>query len=279
MYYHGICLFQKIHLMLIDINAVSEKCLHSQNAAVHQTVHDPLSIVFQTVMQILDSLCHMNVIADPIRLMCCSQLHGLIGDGKGRVHSHHTCDHITVIRQGIACKPLIFHYRFTGLLHPVSVRDLIAEAGADPQVFCRFTDGEKAVGYAAEAGMVIEHRCHTVFNTVKICGIGTVFCPFQCQMPVNGPPHTVQNIQKSVRIVAVYGQTSCKRTVNMLMCIDKCRHDHTALCIHIFSIGKFLFKLSFFPCLFHHIAVQNYCPVFKKRRLVISCHKSSVPNH
>ena len=78
MYDHRIRLFDQIHLMLIDIDAMSEQCLLSKDPAVHQPVHDPLSVMFQTVMQIFDSLCNMDMIADSIRFVGCRQLHRFV---------------------------------------------------------------------------------------------------------------------------------------------------------------------------------------------------------
>ena len=50
----------------------------SKDIAVHQTVHNSLSVLLKTVVEILDALCHMDVVSHLSRLVGCRQLHGLI---------------------------------------------------------------------------------------------------------------------------------------------------------------------------------------------------------
>ena len=78
MYDHGACLFDQVHLMGIDIDAVPEQSLFSQDPVIHQPVHDPLPVMLQAVVEILDPLCHMDVVSHFIRLVRRRQLKGLV---------------------------------------------------------------------------------------------------------------------------------------------------------------------------------------------------------
>ena len=46
MYHHGIRFFDQVHFVLIDIDAVSQKCLRSQDIPVIETVHDAFVMLF-----------------------------------------------------------------------------------------------------------------------------------------------------------------------------------------------------------------------------------------
>ena len=107
--------------MRIDINAVAQQRLFSQDPMIHKPVHDPLSIMFQAVVKILDPLRHMDVIADFIRLLPRCQFHGLVRDRKLGVHSHHSRYHPRVVLQGVTDKLRILHHGFSRLVHSVPV--------------------------------------------------------------------------------------------------------------------------------------------------------------
>ena len=125
-YHHCVRLFDQIHLMTVDINAMSKQCLFSQDSPVHQTIHDPLPIMFQTMMQIFDSFCHMDMISHAVRLVRCSQLHRLIRNRKLCMHSHHARDHAGILFSCMTDKLCIFHNGISCLFLPVTIRDLIA---------------------------------------------------------------------------------------------------------------------------------------------------------
>ena len=77
-YDHGICLFDQIHLMFIDINTVSKQSLRTKDIPVIQSVYDSFAVFLKALMKIIDSLCHMDMIADPFRLQFPAQCHCLI---------------------------------------------------------------------------------------------------------------------------------------------------------------------------------------------------------
>ena len=131
----------------------------------------------------------------------------------------------------------------------------------------------------SEACMMIKNSCHTVFYRINISSISGKLCLFQSQMTVNGPPLSVQDIQKSLRIVSFNTQSSGKGAVNMFMGIDKRRHDHSALCIN-----KLCIRISFFyffcsACHNDGASVHCHCTVFIKGIGRISCNHSSISNN
>ena len=95
--HHCIRFFNQIHFMGIDIDTVSQQRLLSQNAVIHQPVNNPFSIMLQTVMQIFDPLCHMDMIPCFIRFVRSGQFKRFIGNRKLRVHSHHTGNHSGIV--------------------------------------------------------------------------------------------------------------------------------------------------------------------------------------
>ena len=122
--------------MLIDIDTMCRYRLWSQNIPVVQPIQNPLSVMLQAMVQILDSLCYMDVIAHAFRLMASCQLHGFVGNGKRSVHSHHSCNHAALIGKCMLDKALIFQNGFFCLLFSVAVGDFIAKAGTNVQGFC-----------------------------------------------------------------------------------------------------------------------------------------------
>ena len=72
---------------------------------------------------------YMDVISNTFRFQFIAESHCLIRDCKGCMHTHHSGDHITVVCKCMLDKIHVLHYRFSGFLHSVTVRNLIAEAG------------------------------------------------------------------------------------------------------------------------------------------------------
>ena len=94
MYHHCVGIFDQIHFMRVNVNTMTQQRLLTENVEIHQSVHDTFAIFLQTVMQIFDAFCHMDMIADFIRFVRSCQLHSCIGNCKLCMHTHHTGDHI-----------------------------------------------------------------------------------------------------------------------------------------------------------------------------------------
>ena len=111
-HYHCICLFDQIHLVFIDINTVSEKSLRTKNIPVIKAVDDTFAVFFQTLVQIINPLCHMDMISNPFRFQFITKCHRLIRNCKRCMHSHHGSQHITVIFARMPDEVYILHHRF-----------------------------------------------------------------------------------------------------------------------------------------------------------------------
>ena len=90
------------------------------------------------------------------------------------MHSHHAGDHVCIILQSMLNEPCIFHNRFLCFVHSVPVGNFIAQTASNSQFFCRFFYNKETVRNAAEAGMVVEYRRHTVFNAVNVGSPGAL---------------------------------------------------------------------------------------------------------
>ena len=62
MYHHCVGIFDQIHFMRVNVNTMTQQRLLTENVEIHQSVHDTFAIFLQTVMQIFDAFCHMDMI-------------------------------------------------------------------------------------------------------------------------------------------------------------------------------------------------------------------------
>ena len=195
------------------------------------------------------------------------------------MHSHHTGNHIGIIRQCMPDPGCILHYGLTGLVHAVTVRNLIAQTCTHSHFLRRILNGKKAVMDLAEARMMIKYCSYTVFNRIDISNSGALACLLIGQMTVDRPPHTIQNIQETVGIVAVDTQPPGHGTVNMFMGINESRHDHAASGVYKLCFRKFL------PDVLKRSHFLNNCPFHSNRTVLekwlcaVSGHQASVSNY
>ena len=164
------------------------------------------------------------------------------------------------------------------LLFAVPVRYLVAQTGSHTQLSGCFLNGIQTAVDGTKAGVMIKYCGYTVFNCINIGSHCTLLCLLQCQMAVNIPPHTVQNIQETVGIVSVNAQSPCHGTVDMFMCINESRHNHAALCINKLRIRIFSLHILISTCLFNLSTFQYYCSVFIEGMFCIPCYQTSVAN-
>ncbi len=120
--------------MLVNINTMSQKRLRPKNIPIVKSVYNSFAVLLQALMKVIDSLCNMNMIANTIWLQFVTQFHGLIGNSERCMHTHHSGDHITVVCKCMLDKIHVLHYRFSGFLHSVTVRNLIAQTGTDTKI-------------------------------------------------------------------------------------------------------------------------------------------------
>ena len=106
-----------------------------------KTVNNTFAMLFQTLMEIVNAFCYMDVISNTFRFQFIAESHCLIRDCKGCMHTHHSGDHITVVCKCMLDKIHVLHNRLSGLIHTITVRNLIAQAGTDPRnrASCKYT--------------------------------------------------------------------------------------------------------------------------------------------
>ena len=153
-------------------------------------------------MQVLDALCHMDMVPHLGGLVLRRQGHRLIGDSKLGVHAHHARNHAALILQGVAYPGRVLQHSRPGLVLPVPVGNLIAQAGTHPELLRRVLDGEQAVVNLPKAGVMVKYRGHSILYRIQKSNPGALPCLLIGQMPVNGPPHAIQDIQKSLRVIS-----------------------------------------------------------------------------
>src|SRR5699024_7974623 len=82
-----------------------------------------------------------------------------------------------------------------------------------------------------EAGVMVEYSSYAVFDGINVGGVSGKLRLLQRQVPVNGPPLPVQDIQESLWVITFDTQPSGKSAVDVLVGVDKRRHDHSAFCV------------------------------------------------
>ena len=227
-------------------------------------------------MQVLNALSDMDVIADAVRLHRRCVIKCLIRNCELRMHAHHACDHIRIVSQRIFCPCSILINGFFCLIHAVSVRDFVAEAGADAEIFGSLANLEQRIADVTEAGVVIEDGGDATFDGLDVGVVCAVFSLFQCQVAVDGPPLAIEDVKETFRVVALDGKASGHGAVDMLMHVDKSRHDDSAVCIN-----EFCFRVR---CLHVRKGSESFdfCPLYDDsavtnlRTLIVSCKYDSI---
>ena len=131
----------------------------------------------------------------------------------------------------------------------------------------------------AKTGMMIEYRCHTVLDRINVCCICRKLCLLQSQMAVNIPPHSIQDIQKSLWIISLDTQASRKCTVDVFMCVNESGHNDSAVRIHKFSIRISFLDLISYPHHFNGVTIHCHCSILNKSIGCVPCNHSSVSNN
>ena len=214
----------------------------------------------------------MDVVAHLGGLVGRGQLHGGVGDGELGVHAHHSGNHVRVVGQGVFDPGRVLHHSFLRLVHPVAVRNLITQTGADSQFLSRVLDGEQAVVNLAEAGVVVEHRGDAVLDGVNIGSPGALAGLLVGQVAVDGPPHSVQNLQKAVGVVSINRKSSRHGAVDVLMGVDERRHDHAPPGVYVLCLREFPADVLRGSDPHDGSAVHCYRAVLIKRNRRIPCH-------
>ena len=127
--------------------------------------------------------------------------------------------------------------------------------------------------------MMVKYCGHTIFNAVNIGSHCRKSGLLQGQMAVDGPPLSIQDIKKALGIITFNTQSSGKRAIDMLMSIDKCRHDDSASGIHKFSIRICFLHLICSPHHNYGVTIHCNCTILYKCIGCVPCDHSSITNN
>ena len=118
---HRISVLYELHLVFIDVDAVAEKRLRTEDVVIVEAVDDTLSVFLQAVMQVFNTFSDMDVIADFVRLHRCCVIKCLIRDRELRMHAHHACNHVGIICKRIFCPGRVLIHRLFRFIHAIPV--------------------------------------------------------------------------------------------------------------------------------------------------------------
>jgi len=87
---------------------------------------------------------------------------------------------------------------------------------------------------------VVEDRGDAVLDAVQVDRAGREVVVLQGQLPVDPPPHPLQDVVEVLRAVAVDRQAPGKRAVDVVVRVDQARHDRAASGVQELRVGVFL---------------------------------------
>ena len=235
--HHRPGLLDDVHFSAVDMDAVAQKGLVAQNSVVQQAAHRAAAIVSQGVVHVVHALGHMDVEAGHAVVGLHHALKGLVADGEEGVAAEHGLDHVVVRVPGPPSKVGVLLNGLEGLLLAVPVGDLVAQAGAHPQLPAHILDGEEAAGDLAKAGVVVEDGGHAVPDAVQHSGVGAGAGAVHGEVAVDVPPHPLQDLQKVGGVVALDAQAPGQPRVDVGVGVDEAGHNDLALCVHELRIG------------------------------------------
>ena len=276
MYHHGVGGLQQVHLGLVDVDAVTADGLVAQDVHIMQAEHQALVVFGQAVVQIVDALGHVDVVAGALGLLGCAVLQGLVAQGEGSMHTHHALDHVGGVGLGVFDEVHVLFYGSLHLVLAVAVADLVAQVGTNAELLGALGDGEQAALDAAVAGMVVKDGGHAVHDAVQISGIGAGLGVRQEQVAVDGPPLLVQNLQEVGGVVALDGQAAGKSRIDVVVSVDEAGHDHAALGVDEFGFGVLRLQCGGLAHFFNQVALNGNTAVLQIGVCVVASDQAAI---
>ena len=189
---HGAGITQDVHLAAVDVDAVAQHGLLTQQTVVQQAVHRPGAVVGRGVVHVVQALGHVDVEAGAAVVFLHHGVQSLVGQGEQGVAAEHGGEHGIFFFSAAGDEVAVFLDGRVPLFRAVPVRHLVAEAGAHSQLFHGFGDGGKRPFDPAVARVVVEDGGAAGADTVDEGGVGRAEGAFLVQSAVDGPPHALQ---------------------------------------------------------------------------------------
>ena len=95
-------------------------------------------------------------------------------------------------------------------------------------------------------------------------------------MPVDIPPETIENVEESPGRISIDSQAAGHGTVNVLMGIDKSRHDQSAMGIYIVSLFILLPHRRQRSDITDDTAVHNYGSIMNQSTFFRTRHNRTI---
>ncbi|MPM26014.1 hypothetical protein SDC9_72515 [bioreactor metagenome] len=233
---HGVGGLDDVHLGGVDVDAVAEKRLRSQNIVILQALDGAAAVVLQTVVHVVHTLGHMDVEAHPAVVGGYHPVKGFVGDGEQGVSAEQGLEHIAGVFLTVVDEVLVFLHGLERLLLAVPVGDLIAEAGPHPEFLCDLRNFHQRAGNLAEGGVMVKNGGDALLDGVDHQSLGRGLRGLQIKMPVNGPPGAVQDLVKIGGVIARDAQAAGQSGIDVSMGVDETGHDDAAFGVHEFRL-------------------------------------------
>ena len=195
------------------------------------------SVILEGIVHVVHALGHMDVVAHPAAVGGVHAVKGLVGDGEQGVAAEHGLQHGVGVLLAVVDEVLVFLNGLNGLLFAVTVTDLVAETGTHTELLSGLGDLHQGAGDLTEGGVMVEDGGDALLDAVDDQRLGGGFRGFQVQVPVNGPPGTVQHLVEVGGVIAHNGKAPGQRGVDVGVGVDEAGHDDAAPGVHEFRLG------------------------------------------
>ena len=124
-------------------------------------------VVVQGVVNIVQTLSHVDVEAGQAVVLSDHLLEGLVGDGEQGMAAEHGGDHVVVLSSCPAGEFCVLLDGLSGLDFAVTLGDFVAQVGTDADFLTDILDGEQGAGDFTEGCVVVNDGGDTVADGVR----------------------------------------------------------------------------------------------------------------
>ena len=241
---HGLRVPDDVHLAAVHVDAVAQHGFSPQNAVVEEPVHGPGAVVQGGVVHVVQPLGHVDMVARAAVVGLLHLLEGPVRDGEQGVAAEHGGDHGIGVLLAVGDEAGVLLDGLVALLLPVPLGHLVAEAGPDAQLPGHLLDLEEGAGDGLVAGVMVEDGGTAGLDAVDDGGVGAGPGTRERQVPVDSPPHAVQDLIKVGGVETLDGQAPGEGAVDMGVDVDERGHDDAAPGVHTLGVGPGFLQLS-----------------------------------
>ena len=261
---HGAGSLDGVQLGVGQVDAVTQHGLLTQDAAdALQTLNGVAHVVVQGVVNVVQTLCNVDVEAGQAVVLGDHLLKGLVGDGEQSMATEHSGDHVVVLRSCPAGELCVLLDGLSGLDLAVTLGNLVAQVSADADLLTDVLDGEQGAGDLTEGSVVVDDGGNAVTDGVQDGGVSASLGAVHGQVAVDVPPSVLQNFDEVTGVLACDGQATGQTGVDVSVGIDQAGHDNAALCVHELGVGVLGLHLSQSANFLDQFALDDDSAVFQ----------------